>query len=88
MCEPAAVTSSDSTTRREREPRERAPDERPSIAIDAGDGVNGGRTFPWACCRNILYAAILNTDKNKIVSSFSPLVFYLIVVWPPSIDPA
>ena len=70
--------------RREREPRERAPDERPSTARGAGDDVNGGRTFPWACGRNILYAAILNTEKNKIVSSFAPLVFYLIVVWPPS----
>ena len=53
-------------------------------AIGAGDDVNGGRAFPWACGRNILYAIILNTGKNKKVSFFAPLVFYLINVWPSS----
>ena len=71
----------------EREPREQAPDERSSTTIGAGDDVNRGRTFPWACGRNTLYAAILNTEKNKIVSTFAPLVFYLIVVWPQSLLP-
>ena len=36
----------------------------------------------WSQHMYVLYA-ILNTDKNKVISSFAPLFFYLIVVLPP-----
>ena len=49
----------------------------------AGDDVSGGRTFRLACGRSILYAASLNTENIKVVSSFAPLFLHLIIVWPP-----
>ena len=37
----------------------------------------------WLQHMYVLYT-ILNTDKNKVISSFALLFFYLIVVLPPS----
>ena len=66
-----------------REPREQAQDGRPSTATGAGDNAGKGRTFSGLCGRSILYAAILNTEMNKVISSFVPLFFYLIVASSP-----
>ena len=49
-------------------------DKRPSTATGACADVRGGKMFPGACGRSTLYAAILNTEKNKVVSSFAPSI--------------
>ena len=48
-------------------------DKKWSTATGAGADINKGRTFPGACGRSIFYAAIFNTVKNKVVSSFALL---------------
>ena len=59
--------------RPEGEPRERAQDPSPSTGIGPGDDVSRGQMFSGLYGHSIVLYVILNTEKNKVISSFAPL---------------